>query len=142
MYRSEVNRLCDGGGHLCVPAFAKQIRLVRCPALLWHGLEPLFEDYALATLVWSQQTASAEQIRAITNEAKQKGHQKVSSCFGSECWGTRTKTIKYCFSRSSLHKVGRVPSRVYRSESNRPYDWSGCEAGTYALALVRALIRC
>lgn len=79
-----VNHYTTGVDTKCEPAFAKQIRLVRCPALLWHGLEPLFEDYALAALVWSQQTAKAEQIRAITNEAKQKGHQKVPSCFGSE----------------------------------------------------------
>ena len=58
------------------PAGLLANRLVRAAVLLWHGLEPLSKDYALATLVWSQQTASAEQIRAITNEAKQKGHPK------------------------------------------------------------------
>ena len=77
------------------PAFAKQIRLVRCLALLWHGLEPLFEDYALATLVWSQQTASAEQIRAITNGVIKETTRTwfVWFFYGSECWGIKFKTI-------------------------------------------------
>ena len=36
------------------------------------GLELPYGDYALAMLVWSQQTAKAEQIFAITNGAKEK----------------------------------------------------------------------
>ena len=59
------------------------------PSCYGTGLEPLFEDYALASLVWSQQTASAEQIRAITNEAKQKGHQKVSFLFWLRMLGNK-----------------------------------------------------
>ena len=83
-YRFERNSLHEVGRVASKPGVAKAIdhttgvapevepagllanRLVRAAVLLWHGLEPLSEDYALATLVWSQQTAYAEQIRAIT----------------------------------------------------------------------------
>ena len=45
---------------------------------------------------------------------KKDTHRKwfVSFLYGSECWGMRMKTIKYCFRRNSLHKVGRMTSKL------------------------------
>ena len=39
------------------------------------GLEPLSEDYALTTFVWSQQPAKAEQILATPSGQKEKQTQ-------------------------------------------------------------------
>ena len=49
------------------------------PSCYGTGLEPLFEDYALALLVWSQQSANAEQIRAITIGVIKEPHE-LGSC--------------------------------------------------------------
>ena len=64
------------------------------PSLLWHGLEPLFEDYALALLVWSQQTATAELIRAITNGVIKKPHE-LGSCGYFMCLELKMTTHKF-----------------------------------------------
>ena len=73
-------------------------------------LELPYGDYALAMLVWSQQTAKAEQLFAITNGNNKKRHRFGVFFVGSECWETRMKIIDNCFHRSFLHKVGSEAS--------------------------------
>ena len=77
--------------------------------LLWRiGLEPLFEDYV------RRSNHLREQVFAITIGVIKETTRTwfVWFFYGSECWGMRMKTIKYCFHRNSLHKVGRMTSKL------------------------------
>ena len=56
-------------------------------------LELPYGDYALAMLVWSQQTAKAEQIFAITNGNNKKRHRFGVFFVGSECWARTSDNL-------------------------------------------------
>ena len=76
------------------------------------GLELPSGDYALAMLVWSQQTAKAVQVLATDTRAKRKSRHEVCFSFWLRMLGNEFKTIDYRFERNFLNKVGRVSSNL------------------------------
>ena len=127
IHNCEAKRLCDLSGCVAGTSICVANSLGEMPAfpMVWLGSNSSSRTtHSLRSFGRSKRLKPSRLSPHHWGKTKRPSNW-WSFCFGSECWGMSVKTIKYCFHRNSLHKVGRVTSWVYRSEVNRPYDWSG-----------------